>query len=215
MPGLVLFDYFRSSASYRVRIALNLKQVDYERIDVNLLEGEQKGEAYRERNPQGFVPMLEVDGRRLTQSLAIIAWLEAQYPEPSLLPADPDDAAHVRALALTIACDIHPLNNLRVLKRLAQLGIEQDARDDWYRHWVAEGFAALESLAAPRAGQYLFGDAPTVADICLVPQMFNARRFAVPLDDFPTLLRADAAACALEPVAAAHPDRVAPAAAAG
>ena len=212
MRKLVLFDYFRSSASYRVRIALNLKQVEHQRVDVNLLEGEQKGEAYRTRNPQGFVPMLEVDGRRMTQSIAIIAWLEAHYPEPRLLPADPDEAAHVRALALTIACDIHPLNNLRVLKRLSQLGIEQEARDDWYRHWVAEGFAALESLAAPRAGRFLFGDAPTLADVCLVPQMFNARRFDVPLDAFPTLVRADATTCALEPVAAAHPDRVAPAA---
>jgi maleylacetoacetate isomerase len=214
MP-LILYDYYRSSASYRVRIALNLKGVDYTRVPVNLLEGEQKESAYRARNPQGFVPMLEADGERLTQSLAIMSWLDGKYPMPPLLPADPAGRSHVLALALTIAADIHPLNNLRVLKRLTAMGIDQAARDEWYRHWIAEGFDALEALAAPRAGDFLFGAAPTFADICLVPQMFNARRFDVALDAWPTLLRADAAACALEPFAAAHPDRVAPAAASG
>jgi maleylacetoacetate isomerase len=208
---LVLYDYYRSSASYRVRIALNLKGVPYERVPVNLLDGEQRDAAYRARNPQGFVPMLEVDGQRLTQSLAIITWLDAALPEPPLLPGVGIDQAHVRSLALTIAADIHPLNNLRVLKRLSEMGIDQAGRDDWYRHWIAEGFAALEALAAPRAGAFLVGDAPTLADICLVPQMFNARRFDVPLDAYPTLVRADAAATALAPFAAAHPDRVAPA----
>ncbi|TMJ17426.1 MAG: maleylacetoacetate isomerase [Alphaproteobacteria bacterium] len=203
---LTLYDYYRSSASYRVRIALNLKGLEYERVPVNLLEGEQKDEAYRARNPQGFVPMLEADGERLTQSLAIIAWLDARFPDPPLRSGDP----HVLALALAIAADIHPLNNLRVLKHLAGLGVDQPARDDWYRHWVSEGFAALEALAAARAGRFLAGDAVTLADACLVPQMFNARRFDVPLDAFPTLVAADAAACALEPFAAAHPDRVAP-----
>ena len=203
---LTLYDYYRSSASYRVRIALNLKGADYERVPVNLLEGEQKSEAYRAVNPQGFVPLLEADGRRITQSLAIIAWLDANLPEPPLLSADPD----VLALALTVAADIHPLNNLRVLKRLAGLGIAQDARDDWYRHWVREGFAGLEALAAPRAGRFLAGDAVTLADICLVPQMYNARRFEVDLAAYPTLVRADAEAAALEPFAAAHPDKVAP-----
>jgi maleylacetoacetate isomerase len=203
---LTLYDYYRSSASYRVRIALNLKGLDYERVPVNLLEGEQKDEAYRARNSQGFVPMLEADGERLTQSLAIIAWLDARFPDPPLRSGDP----HILSLALTIAADIHPLNNLRVLKHLAGLGIDQPARDDWYRHWVSEGFAALEALAAARAGRFLAGDAITLADACLVPQMFNARRFDVPLDAFPTLVAADAAACALEPFAAAHPDRVAP-----
>ena len=214
MP-LILYDYYRSSASYRVRIALNLKGVDYTRVPVNLLEGEQKEAAYRARNPQGFVPMLEADGGRLTQSLAIMSWLDGKYPMPPLLPADPAGRSHVLALALTIAADIHPLNNLRVLKRLTAMGIDQAARDEWYRHWIAEGFDALEALAAPRAGDFLFGAAPTFADICLVPQMFNARRFDVALDAWPTLLRADASACALEPFAAAHPDRVAPAAASG
>jgi maleylacetoacetate isomerase len=204
---LVLYDYYRSSASYRVRIALNLKGADYARMPVNLLDGAQRNAAYRALNPQGFVPMLEADGQRITQSLAIIAWLDGQFPEPSLRQQDP----HVQALALTIAADIHPLNNLRVLKRLAGLGIDQAARDDWYRHWVREGFGALEALAAPRAGRFLAGDAVTLADVCLVPQMYNARRFDVDLSPYATLVRADAAACALEAFAAAHPDRVAPA----
>ena len=211
MPTPILYDYFRSSACYRVRIALNLKGIAYRAAPVNLLDGAQRSEDYRARNPQGFVPMLEIDGLRLNQSLAIIAYLDATRPEPPLLPTDPADQAHVRALALVVACDIHPLNNLRVLKHLTGLGLDQQARDDWYRHWVAEGLAALEALAAPRAGTFLFGDAPTLADICLVPQMFNARRFEVPLDGFPTLVRADAAAGALDAFAAAHPDRVAPA----
>lgn len=205
----VLYDYHRSSACYRVRIALNLKGIDYDAIFVNLLEGEHQGEAYRARNPQGFVPLLEAGDLRISQSLAIVGWLEAIQPEPRLLPADPADAAHVRALALTVACDIHPLNNVRVLRRLSGLGVGQDARDDWYRHWVTEGFAALESLAAPRAGRFLFGDAPSLADLCLVPQMYNARRFDTPLDAFPTLVAADAEASRLEAFAAAHPDRVA------
>jgi len=207
---LVLYDYYRSSASYRVRIALELKRARYERVPIDLLDGAQKAEAYRAINPQGFVPMLEADGERLTQSLAIIDWLDAALPDPALIPADPGARAHVLALALTIAADVHPLSNLRVLKRLAGLGVDQGARDEWYRHWVTEGFAALEALAAPSAGRFLSGDAVTLADICLVPQMYNARRFDVPLDDFPTLVRADAEATRLEAFAAAHPDRVAP-----
>ena len=206
---LTLYDYWRSSASYRVRIALNLKGVEYARVPVNLLEGEQRGGDYRARNPQGFVPMLQADGQRIVQSLAIVGWLEARFPEPRLLPADPDEAAHVRALALTVACDIHPLNNLRVLKHLAGLGVDQAARDDWYRHWVREGLDALEALAAPRAGAFLFGDAPTLADVCLVPQLYNARRLDVPLDAWPTLVRADASADGLPAFKAAHPDRIA------
>jgi len=208
MPRAVLHDYFRSSASYRVRIALNLKGVDYEQRPVNLAKGVQKGAAFRELNPQGLVPMLEIDGHRLTQSLAIIVYLDQKFPDPPLMPADPAESAHVRALALAVACDIHPLNNLRVLKYLrGKLGVDEEAKDEWYRHWVTEGLAALEEMARPHAGAFLFGDAPTVADICLVPQIYNARRFSVPLADYPTLRRADETASAHAAFAAAHPDR--------
>ena len=210
MSTILLHDYFRSSAAYRVRIALNLKGVDYRSAPVNLLWSEQQKDAYRAINPQGFVPALEVDGRTLTQSLAIIGWLEATYPEPRLLPADPFAAAHVRAMALLIACDIHPLNNLRVLKRLTAMEVDEESRNEWYRHWVREGFSALEALSAPRAGRFLFGDSPSLADVCLVPQMFNARRFNLDLEAFPTLVAADGEANSLEAFAAAHPDRVAP-----
>jgi maleylacetoacetate isomerase len=209
VTSVLLFDYFRSSASYRVRIALNLKRVGYESVALNLLEGGQKGPDYRAINPMGLIPALEIDGRMLTQSLAIIDYLEATRPEPALIPADPADSAHVRALALVVACDVHPLNNLRVLKYLSgPLGQPPEARDSWYRHWVSEGLDALEAMAAPRAGRFLFGDSPTLADLCLVPQLFNARRFEVPLDDYPTLVRADAEANRLDAFAAAHPDRV-------
>jgi maleylacetoacetate isomerase len=207
-----LFDYFRSSASYRVRIALNLKGVDHQSVPLNLLEGGQRGPDYLAINPQGLIPALEIDGRILSQSLAIIEYLDSTRPEPPLLPGDPADAAHVRALALVVACDVHPLNNLRVLKYLSgPLGQPQEARDSWYRHWVSEGFAALEAMAAPRAGRFLFGDSPSLADLCLVPQMFNARRLEVALDDYPTLLRADSEANRLEAFAAAHPDAIGPA----
>lgn len=211
MTRPVLFDYWRSSASYRVRIALNLKRIDYERVPIDLLSGAHKSDDYRARNPQGFVPFLEIDGKGLGQSLAIIDYLDATRPEPPLVPADPADRAHVLALSLAVACDIHPVNNLRVITYLKnELGQPQEARDAWYRHWIAEGLGPLEALAAPSAGRFLFGDSPTLADICLVPQLFNARRFEVPLDAFPTLVRADAEAAGLEAFAAAHPDRVAP-----
>ena len=206
-----LYDYHRSSAAYRVRIALNLKGLAYERIPVNLLEGEQRTEEYRNRNPQALVPTLEAGGHRLTQSLAIIDYLESVAPQPPLLPPDPVDRAQVLALALTVACDIHPLNNLRVLKYLSgPLELDQAARDRWYAHWISEGLRALEAMAAPRAGRFLFGDRPGLAEICLVPQLYNARRFNVPVDAYPTLLRADDAANRLDAFAAAHPDRVAP-----
>jgi maleylacetoacetate isomerase len=210
MAKALLYDYFRSSASYRVRIALNIKGVDYEQRSINLAEGAQKDGDYRALNPQGFVPMLEIDGHRLVQSLSIIVYLDQKFGDPPLMPAEPADAAHVRALALSVACDIHPLNNLRVLKYLkGELGQEQATIDRWYAHWVSEGLEALEAMAAPRAGAFLFGNAPTLADICLVPQLYNARRFSVPLDAYPTLRRADESASALPAFAAAHPDRVA------
>ena len=210
MTTPVLHDYYRSSAAYRVRIALNLKGIDYDRRSVNLAEGAQKQHEYRALNPQGFVPMLEIDGLKLTQSLAIAVYLDQKFPEPALMPRDPADGAHVRALAMTVACDIHPLNNLRVLKYLGgTLGVTQEQSDAWYVHWVTEGLAALEALAAPRAGAFLFGDSPGLADVCLVPQLYNARRFAVPIALYPALCRADESASAHPAFAAAHPDLIA------
>jgi maleylacetoacetate isomerase len=208
MPKPILYDYGRSSACYRVRIALKLKGVDYETRQVDLREDEQKSAEYRSLNPQGLVPMLEIDGHRLTQSLAIINYLDIRYPNQPLIPASAADRAHVVAMAMAIACDIHPLNNLRVLKYLKNdLGHDQAEVDRWYAHWIGEGLPALEAMAAPQSGKFLFGDAPTGADVCLVPQLYNARRFNVPLDDYPTLLRAEDNANRLEGFAAAHPDR--------
>ena len=208
MPKAVLYDYWRSSAAYRIRIALNLKRIDYESRQIDLREGEQRSPDYRALNPQGLVPMLEIDGLRLTQSVAIINYLDLKYANQPLIPAAAGERAHVVAMAMAIACDIHPLNNLRVLKYLKdKLGHSQDEIDAWYRHWISEGLPALEAMAKPRAGKFLFGDAPTGADVCLVPQIYNARRFDVPLDDYPTLLRADENANKLDAFAAAHPDR--------
>jgi maleylacetoacetate isomerase len=208
MSQTVLYDYSRSSASYRVRIALNLKGVDYEIRPVNLLKDEQKSAEYRALNPQGLVPMLEIDGHRLTQSLAIINYLDVRYANHPLLPSMAAERAHVVALAMAVACDIHPLNNLRVLKYLKhELGHAQEDVDEWYVHWMSEGLPALEALAAPKAGKFLVGDSPTGADVCLVPQLYNARRFNVPLDQYPTLLRAEENANRIDAFAAAHPDR--------
>ena len=207
---MILYDYFRSSAAYRVRIALNLKNVPHERREVHLVKGEQRSAEHVARNPQGFVPALDIgNGRILTQSLAIIEWLDATYPEPRLIPADPLGRADAMARALLIAADIHPVNNLRILKRLeTQFGADEAAKAEWYRHWIAEGFAALEAMAGD--GPYLGGAAPDVSDVLLVPQMFNARRFDLPLDAYPKLIAADAAASALAAFAAAHPDRAKP-----
>jgi|SRR6185369_7278914 len=208
MSRPILYDYFRSSAAYRVRIALNLKDIDYESRPIDLREDAQKSAEYRALNPQGLVPTLEIDGQRLTQSLAIINYLDLRYPNQPLLPASAANRAHVVAMAMTIACDIHPLNNLRVLKYLKhELGQSQEAVDRWYAHWIKEGLPALEALAAPEAGKFLFGNAPTGADVCLVPQLYNARRYNVPLDNYPTLLRAEENANKMDAFAAAHPDR--------
>jgi maleylacetoacetate isomerase len=207
--SVILYDYWRSSASYRVRIALNLKDVAYESRNVSLIDGAQGEAANKARNPLGFVPTLEVDGKTFTQSLAIIDWLDATWPDPPLYPADPAGRAHALARAMVVACDIHPVDNLRVLKRLdAQFGADKAAKDDWYRHWVREGLTALEAMAGD--GPFLGGAAPDVSDLCLVPQLYNARRFDLALDPFPKLLRADEAAATLPGFAAAHPDRVKP-----
>ncbi|PQM29661.1 maleylacetoacetate isomerase [Sphingopyxis lindanitolerans] len=207
MTSLVLHDYFRSSASYRVRIALNLKELAYGRVEVSLIAGEQKSDEYLAQNAQGFVPMLVADGETIIQSLAIIDWLDRAFPEPRLIPDDPMPRAVALAQAHVVACDIHPLNNLRVLKYLTRdLGLNEQTKDRWYRHWIAEGFDALEAMAGE--GRYLGGDAPGIADCCLVPQMYNARRFEMPLDPYPRLTAIDAACMELEAFQKAHPDAV-------
>jgi len=209
MTDIILFDYWRSSASYRVRIALNLKGVAYETVDTSLLDGAQKAPDYVARNPQGFVPMLSIDGHDLTQSLAIIDYLDAQYPEPPMVSREPLERATTLAQAMVVAADIHPVNNLRILKYLKnELGQDQEAVDRWYRYWIAEGFAALEAMA-PESGLF-GGDRPNLADVCLVPQMYNARRFATDLSAFPRLVRIDAACNEMEAFQNAVPEAVKP-----
>lgn len=206
---LVLADYWRSSAAYRVRIALGLKDLAFERLAVDLLAGEQRGEANRAMNPQGFVPTLTADGMAITQSLAIIDWLDQVYPQPLLIPRDPAGRARVWAQALLIAADIHPLNNLRVLQWLeAQFGADAEAKAEWTRHWIGEGLDALERMAGE--GPFLGGDAPGLADVCLVPQLFNARRFGMDVECWPRLAKAEAACLMLPAFQAAHPDQVKP-----
>ena len=184
-----LYTYFRSSAAYRVRIALNLKGLAYGSIPVNLSPGEHRRPEYLALNPQGLVPALEDGGVLIGQSLAILEYLEETQPQPQLLPRAPADRARVRSLALCIACDVHPLNSLRVLNYLRSMGNDQDALDRWYRHWISEGLRALEEEAKRFSadGRHLFGDAITLADVCLVPQMFNARRFNCDLTPYPVL----------------------------
>jgi len=206
-PIIRLYDYWRSSAAYRVRIALNLKGLAYTSVPVNLLASEQSGEPYRDKNPQGLVPTIEVDGRRIVQSLAIIDYLDRRFPDPALLPDDPFARADAMALALVVACDIHPPINLRMMRRLKHdLAIDDDGRARWTAHWMADGLAAMEAMA-PNA-PYLAGETPGLPDLCLVPQLYNARRNAVPLDAYPKLVAIDARCAELEAFAAAHPDRV-------
>lgn len=207
MPNLVLHDYFRSSASYRVRIALELKGLAYDRVEVSLLAGDQRSEGFLDQNAQGFVPMLVADGEPIIQSIAIIDWLDRAYPDIPLIPDAPHPRAVAMAQAMVVACDIHPLNNLRILKYLTRdLGLNERVKDRWIARWITEGFDALEAMAGD--GPYMGGDAPGIADACLVPQMYNARRFEVPLDAFPRLVEIDANCMALEPFQRAHPDAV-------
>ena len=209
---LQLYSYFRSSAAYRLRIALHLKGLAFDTVPVHLLKGggEQLQSAYRAINPAALVPALQDDGATLTQSLAIMEYLEETHPQPPLLPADPLGRARVRALALTVACDIHPLNNLRVLTYLSsELQASGDARNAWARHWMALGFSALEEhlVHSPQTGVFCHGDTPTLADCCLVPQVFNAHRFELDMAPYPTLARIAQHCQSLEPFLAAHPAR--------
>lgn len=204
-----LYNFTRSSASFRVRIALNLKGLPYDYVAVNLRGDEHRAAAFLARNPQGFVPALETDdGAVLAQSLAICEWLEETHPTPALLPQAPLARARVRALALTVACDIHPLNNLQVLRHLERdLGLDQARRDAWYRHWVAVGFTALEGMLAgrPETGAFCHGDAPGLADVFLVPQVVNAQRLDCDLAPYPTVRRIFERCMELDAFVRAHP----------
>ncbi|WP_283629639.1 maleylacetoacetate isomerase [Shewanella baltica] len=209
-----LYGYWRSSAAYRVRIALNLKGISAEQLSVHLVRdgGEQHKAAYSALNPLELVPTLvmddELDADALSQSLAIIEYLDEIHPQSPLLPASALERAHVRAMALTVACEIHPLNNLRVLQYLTQtLGVDEAAKNTWYHHWVASGFAALETLLVRHSGRHCFGDTVTLADLCLVPQVYNAQRFNVDLTPYPNIMRVWTECNQLEAFADAAPER--------
>lgn len=201
-----LHGYWRSGTSYRVRIALNFKGVTYEQVAHDLRRGDQKDLAYLALQPQGLVPALEADGQVLIQSPAILEWLEERYPDPPLLPQDVWGRAQVRAMAAIIGCDIHPLNNLRILKALKNdLGADQAAINNWIARWISDGFTALETMTGDHGGAFLFGDGPTLADVYLVPQIYSAERFGVDLSPFPRLTAAAAAAREIPAFAAADP----------
>ena len=203
-----LHGYFRSSAAYRVRIALNLKGLGAEHLAHHLRKGEQCAPAYLAINPQGLVPTLESDqGAILTQSLAIIEWLDETHPEPPLLPKDPLQRGKVRAFAMALACDTHPVQNLKVLARLRQLGLPEEKVTEWAAWANRDGLAACETLIAGEAGPFCFGAAPSIADLCLVPQLANARRFGVDVAAYPRLLKAEAAAKQMKAFADAAPDQ--------
>jgi maleylacetoacetate isomerase len=205
---LKLYDFWRSSAAYRVRIALNLKGLVYETVPTDLPTGAHRSDFYLEENPQGLVPMLDAGGVKISQTLAIIDWLDSHCSAPRLIPEEPLARAAELSKALVIIADIHPLNNLRVLKYLGwEMTGANAQRDAWYQHWVSTGLASLEAMADPDK-PYLSGDAPGLADCCLIPQMSNARRFDTPLDAFPKLVQIDATCSALAPFQAAHPDAV-------
>lgn len=204
---LILHGYWRSGTSYRTRIALNAKGLAFEQVTHNLMAGEQRSEAFRALNPQGLVPALEADGEVLIQSTAIIEWLDERYPDPPLLPKTAGERAVVRAMSLMVACDVHPLNNVRVLNHLrSTFGAENADVKAWAGHWIAEGFAALEAMIIRHGGQYCYGDSLTMADCHIVPQVYSAQRFSVPLDPYPRLVETIMRVRENPAVAAAHPD---------
>lgn len=207
LSAMKLHNYFRSSASFRVRIALELKGLSYDYIAVHIAKGDHKKEPYAALSADTLVPLLDVDGERLSQSMAIIEYLDEKHPVPALLPADALGRAKVRALAQSIACEIHPLNNLRVLKYLVrELKVEEEAKNTWYRHWCREGLEAFErQLARLPASIYCYGNTPTLADCCLVPQIFNAERFNVDFDGLPRTMAAYNACMALPAFQRAQP----------
>jgi maleylacetoacetate isomerase/maleylpyruvate isomerase len=205
---LKLYTYFRSSAAFRVRIALNLKGLQYEPVFVHLAKGEHRAGAYPKVNPQALLPTLELDdGTRLSQSLAIIEYLDEKHPQAPLVPKDALARARVRSLSYLIASEIHPLNNLRVLQHLKRLGQTQEQIDTWYRYWIADGLAKLEAELAGSAGKFCHGDSPTMADCCLVPQIFNAKRFNSDLAPYPATMRAFDSCMKLEPFDRAQPSK--------
>ncbi|MCW8469819.1 maleylacetoacetate isomerase [Fluoribacter gormanii] len=206
-----LYDYFRSTACYRVRIALNLKNIPYEQVNIHLVNhgGEQHSAEYKAVNPQELVPSLEINGQAISQSLAIIDYLDETYPKPALLPQNPWDKATVRSLALIVACDMHPLNNLRVLNRLKeQFQASETQVTEWYHHWLKAGFDALEAKLShiKRSQPFCFGDAVTLADLCLIPQVYNAHRFHFAMDNYPLINEINAHCLALEPFQKAVPE---------
>ncbi|MFS8045919.1 maleylacetoacetate isomerase [Rhizobium sp. BR 314] len=210
MNDVVLYDYWRSSASYRVRIALNMLGIGYRTVPINLLEGKQKSAEYLELNPQGFVPTLVIDGQVMTQSLSIIEYLAELRPERRLLPAGIADRQHVRALAYAIAMDIHPICNMHVAAYVATMTERAEAREEWMRHFIADGLRKLEHMLRKFDDAFSYGDTPTMADICLVPQVYNARRWGVDLTDLGRIVEIDGRCAKLSGFQAAHPDRAKP-----
>ncbi|PDT29991.1 maleylacetoacetate isomerase [Rhizobium sp. L9] len=210
MNEIILYDYWRSSASYRVRIALNLLGLDYQTVPISLLDGAHRMPGYLALNPQGLVPTLMIDGKPLTQSLAIIEYLAELRPECGLLPSDSLDRHRVRAFAYAVAMDIHPICNLHVVSHLLTLTDKAEAREEWMKHFIGDGLRKLETMLGESDGAFSFGGRPSMADLCLVPQVYNARRWGVDMTDFRRISDIDARCAELPAFQAAHPDRVKP-----